>query len=69
MLTQKIIRKLKQLMNADRHYTVPSSEADPNPEIIMPKGLNWDQKRKWAIETFQRELKRTDEKYKESLPS
>lgn len=54
MLTQEVIAKLKQNMDADGLFTVPASVPDFNPEIIMPKGLTWEEKHKWALESFEK---------------
>ncbi|PWV56549.1 hypothetical protein [Chitinophaga sp. S165] len=68
MTRQELIELIKQNMDAEGIYHVPAivSEHDPNPELIMPKGLNWEQKKKWALDTFDSELKRIRKKYKQS---
>ncbi len=63
MITKEMIEKFKKNMNADDVYTIPDSYSDSFPDIKMPAGLNYEEKRIWALKTFEYYSKMIDKKY------
>lgn len=58
-----MIEKFKKNMNADDVYTLPESYSDSFSDIKIPPGLNDEEKRIWALKTFEYYSKLINRKY------